>query len=154
MSKIKGLPKLEAQLGGMPAAIRTNVGKELFRGAVAIQAGAKRRLTANKSVDTGRLRNSIAVDSTPDLLHHRIGTNVKYAKRIEFGFRGTVQIPEHNVRAHTRRGKPVKAHTRSAHTQQVNQAAKPYLFPAFEEERPKIIANVRRATKESVRRSK
>ena len=52
----------------------------------------------------------------------RIGTNVEYARKHEFGFVGKEQVG-----AHTRKGHPVRAFTRN-----INLRARPFLRPALE----------------------
>ena len=74
--------------------------------------------------DTGRLMASVTSNAgvareTHTATSHvlEIGTNVKYANAHQFGFSGTV-----NVRAHSRKGKPVRAHSR-----RMNIPARPFL---------------------------
>lgn len=57
--------------------------REVARSALAIQGTAK----TLAPVDTGRLRNSIAVEFMDGGLSARIGTNVEYAPFVEFGTR-------------------------------------------------------------------
>jgi len=45
----------------------------------------QRRARSRVRVDTGRLRNSIAVETHSDGMGARIGTNVKYGPFVEFG---------------------------------------------------------------------
>lgn len=57
--------------------------KAIVGSAYKVQTDAKRAA----AVDTGRLRNSIAVDFNSEKTGAEIGTNVKYAPFIEFGTR-------------------------------------------------------------------
>jgi len=63
--------------------------KAVVASAYKVQADAK----TNTPVDTGRLRNSIAVDFAQDHLGSEIGTNVNYAPFIEFGTRSRSAHP-------------------------------------------------------------
>jgi HK97 gp10 family phage protein len=62
---------------------RGPAGKYLKRQAIRVQRGAKQRCP----VDTGRLRSSIteALGEDSQGLVARIGTNVEYARHVEFG---------------------------------------------------------------------
>lgn len=107
--------------------------REVVRSALNVQSGAKR----GTPVDTGRLRNSIAVaeseESLPDgsgsgpgqvrpgMLKAVIGTNVSYAIHVHFGARG---VP-----------------------------AKPFLFNAFEEEWPRFVGALKAKLGDSFVRS-
>jgi HK97 gp10 family phage protein len=62
--------------------------REVRRSALIVQGGAKQRAP----VDTGRLRNSIAVEVDADGLGATVGTNVEYAPFQEFGTR---TVPAH-----------------------------------------------------------
>ena len=85
-------------------------------------------------VDTARLLNCLdhaVVDGDNGLPELQAGAftdaegEVEYAAPVELGFRG----PE-NVRAHTRNGRPVRAHVRQANTPE-----QPYMRPALYQER-------------------
>ena len=112
-------------------------------------------------VRTGRLRRSITAkfegqgSSTFIAL---VGTNVKYARIHELGFEGTVQVPEHNVKSHSRTmttafGKPlpeprvvnVRAHVVKAFGKHMKMKARPFLAPSLQENLSRIIDNVKKA---------
>lgn len=78
--RIDGLDELRRKLNS--GRVEGPIERFLDRGAIFIQSRAR----AAAPVDTGRLRNSIAVDS-PDNRHREIGTNVDYAPYVEFGTR-------------------------------------------------------------------
>ena len=78
--RIDGLDALQRKLVGARA--DAPVARFLDRGALLIQRGAREKAT----VDTGRMRNSIGVES-PSLRERRIGPNVDYAEHVEFGTR-------------------------------------------------------------------
>src|SRR5690606_1605126 len=73
-------------LDHLAAAVHAAVRQEIRRTAVRIQAGARRRLHEHGTSDTGRLANSIAIAEEQGGLDARIGTNLVYARAIEFGF--------------------------------------------------------------------
>jgi phage gpG-like protein len=104
--------------------------------------------------DTGRLRRNInQVDrETATSFETRVGTNVQYAHRHEFGFRGT-----ETVRAHVRTQKQafgrriaarkvdVRSFTRLAHTPE-----RSFLRSALRELTPTITQNIERAVTAAV----
>jgi HK97 gp10 family phage protein len=102
------MPALRRALLNVGNEGRRTVEREVVRSLVNIQRGAKERCP----VDTGRLRNSIAVDLDEDRLSGGVGTDVEYAPFVEHGTS--------------------------------KMAAQPFLFPAFEEERPQIVERLRR----------
>jgi phage gpG-like protein len=65
------------------------VAREVRRSALIVQGGAKQRCP----VDTGRLRNSIAVEADADGLGAAVGTNVDYAPHVHFGTRFVPERP-------------------------------------------------------------
>lgn len=107
--------------------------------ALNVQKGAKRRVR----VVTGRLRASITIEPFNGGFGMSVGTNVKYAKPVEFGSRA------HVVRA--KRKKALFWPGASHPVKQVNipaQPARPFLFPAWEEEKPELV----KALKEALRK--
>ena len=96
----------------------------------------------------GELQNSIRgrVNRTGGLLTGWVGSGLKKSRRLELGFVGTVRIP-----AHERLGGKIRGrkgfrfvHSVKAHTQVVNQAARPFVRPAIFGNRSaitRIIAN-------------
>lgn len=77
--RVTGIDTLRRKLGDRADA---PINRFLDRGAFFIQSAAR----VEAPVDTGRLRNSIAVDA-PDNRSRLIGTNVTYAPFQEFGTR-------------------------------------------------------------------
>jgi hypothetical protein len=96
-------------------------------------------------VKTGALRRSwneeLPVKSNPDDASGigfvgTLGTNLVYARIVEYGFQG-IEI----VSAHTRSecfGRPTRPFTVPAHTRTVNRPAHPYARPALEVAAPRI----------------
>ena len=102
-----------------------------------IESKAKRNISSNKSVKTGHLIRSISTDVKG--LEATIHTsNLKYAPMVEFGTKAHIIRPK-NKKALYWKGasRPVK---------QVNHPgskAKPYLIPAFEDEKDKFINDLK-----------
>ena len=142
----------------------TMVQKAISKAAIAIDRGAKRRV----AVDTGRLRSSIRPyfkAGRGGLYAATVGTNVKYAPFIEFGTsvvgsRTNKQpLPEGYVHGTRHKPIPVEALIPWARRHGMDEEdaggvafaiasrpglpARPFLFPAFEEERPKLLKSIR-----------
>lgn len=85
-------------------------------------------------VDTGRLKGSL----TPQVngLVGEVGTNVKYAPYVEFGTGGKVNVPQ-GLETYASRYK-------GSGQRQVNLPARPYLFPAFFGNVPKMMARIQK----------
>lgn len=140
MAKIKlTIPNLEnaiKQIGKFRIEKIGEIVQELDRTALMVESGAKRNITDNGSVDTGRLRASI-VRQEYGQFNRTVGTNVEYAAAVEFG------TAPHVIRA--KNAKALK--TPYGFFKQVNHPggrAKPYLFPAAEAERQNFINNLKR----------
>ena len=91
-----------------------------------MQTTAMQKLTANMSVITGLLRSSIT--TTHEYLRKEIGTNVEYAKHVEYGTSPhMIDSPVLITTPNDAKGKwrYIKMHKGSR--------AKPYLRPAFNE---------------------
>ena len=120
--RVTGATKVIAALGAAGPRVRKAASREVVRAALRVQAEAK----ANTPVDTGRLRNSIAVADneagldavgmlSPDTLSAVVGTNVEYAIYVH---NGTSRV-----------------------------AGRPFLFNAWEAERAVFAANLRSAVR-------
>ena len=119
--------------------IRSDIQKVLVNSGFNIESKAKKNISSNKSVKTGHLMRSISTDVKG--LEATIHTsNLKYAPMVEFGTKAHIIRPK-NKKALYWKGanRPVK---------QVNHPgskAKPYLIPAFEDEKDKFINNLKEA---------
>ena len=108
---------------------------------LSIERQAKQNLTANGSVKTGHLRKSIQgqTNGLTGVVHT---SNLKYAPWVE-----------KCTGAHTIRPKRKKALYWAGASHPVRSvrhpgsAAKPYLIPAFEKEKPKFLQNLKEAIK-------
>ena len=119
----------------------SKVSQAVRKSTLSIEKEAKANLTANKSVKTGNLRRSVThkLTSLEGIVHT---SNLKYARFVEEGTRSHVIKPKSKKMLYWKGAShPVK---------QVNHPgsrAKPYLIPAFEDEKPKFINNLKEAIK-------
>lgn len=132
---------------GVKAAVNTS--------AYAIDRNAKRRLQPwnppRGGVDTGRLRASIRPFFFQGGLAAEVGTNVKYAPFVEFGTRphwppkGALQrwAERHGMESDFLIRRAIAKHGTLAH---------PFLFPSFEDERPRFLKALSDAIKDQMRR--
>ena len=123
---IRGLDRVLQRLDRTVAALQTGLAIQLAlqAGALIVEADAKRRAPYR----TGNLRRSIHTDVRGN--EARVGTDVAYARRIEYGFAGRED----------RLGR------------RYNQAAQPYLRPAAEANRGAVIAEVNRTLRAQLER--
>ena len=104
-------------------------------------------------VRTGTLRRSITAqfESSGNSFTARVGTNLVYARIHEFGFKGTVNVKEHQRLQTMAWGKlmknPKSVSVRS-HAVNMNTPKRPYLGPSLEENKERYITNIRRALTE------
>lgn len=117
--------------------------------AINVQAQAKQNLTDLPAVDTGRLRASIGIDSFEQGLARRVGSNLNYAAAIEFGQKPHFP-PLEPIRQWCKRHgiDEGMAYVIARKISQTGQPAKPYLFPAYEAERPKLQKVIRETWRE------
>jgi HK97 gp10 family phage protein len=97
--------------------------------ALKIESGAKQRVP----VDTGRLRSSIKTEKFGSI-GRRVYTNVEYAPYVEFGTREKVETTIAGVDYSN-----VAIQFKRSNGEAGGVSARPFLFPAFEQERRKII---------------
>lgn len=115
-----------------------DIRKAIQKSCLSIKKRAIENLTSNGSVKTGHLRRSIAhkVKATEGEVHT---SNLVYAPVVEKG-----------TRAHTIKAKNDKALYWKGASHPVRSVKhpgtkpKPYLMPAFEEEKPKFIENLKK----------
>lgn len=145
-TRVEGVERLQRRLGLLSTEVRKMAQREVLRSVLNIQAGAKRRAP----VDTGRLRNSITFELAPDGLSATIGTNVEYAPAVEFGSK------PHVIRPRNKRVLRFKVGGKFVFARAVNHPggpAQPFLFPAFEEERPMFRRRLEDAIEQAGRRA-
>jgi len=126
----KDLDKLDVK-------IQAEVRDEMNASALTIQSNAKR----SAPVDLGFLRNSIYLkeDSKKQEVVFTVGAKAKYAPYIEFGTGTEVTVPAgYEELAILFKGKnPAK----------INIRPQPFLIPAFENEKPKLIERITKLLK-------
>jgi HK97 gp10 family phage protein len=131
---IKGIDKLFDKFQSLNSKSKGAIKDEFNASALKIQLDAKR----NVIVDTGFLRNSIYLkeQGTNDKFVYTVGAKSKYAPYVEFGTGGLVKIPDgYNAFAANFKGKGIK---------RINLRARPFLIPAFEQEKPKLIQRLKK----------
>jgi HK97 gp10 family phage protein len=132
---------IKVKLEGLETAIRNLhswekekirlVANQYDRSALAIEKNAKQKVP----VDVGRLRSDIQKQVTKSdhnrVVNAEVFNTVKYAPFVEFGTGSLVEVPaEQQEYASQFKGKTGRVR---------NYRARPYLFPAFEQERPILI---------------
>lgn len=87
-------------------------------------------------VDLGTLRQSINYSKVNNGLGAMISVNVKYAAYQEFGTGGLVSVPPEM--------QELANYYKGAGTKQINLRPQPFLYPAFVENRQKLIDTLKR----------
>lgn len=134
--KLEGLDKAIRDLGSWETEKIQAVANQFSRSALAVEKNAK--LAA--PVDTGRLRSDIQHEVTKTdhdrIVSAEVFNTVEYAPFVEFGTGdGATNIPfEQEQYASQFKGKAGRVR---------NYPSRPYLFPAFESERPIMIQKLR-----------
>ena len=141
-----------------------NLANALKKGALDIESTAKQNVTTN----TGRLKTSIVAKHDPVNISSEVVAGAKYAPYVEFGTKGRIKIPaEYASFASQFQGqesgnfrKLVEAIGNWARERRIEEEAvfpialsiakngvkaQPFLLPAYEQERPKIIKALKRA---------
>lgn len=130
---IKGMDKLYNKFKSLDKKAKDEVKNEFNSSALKIQSDAKKVVV----VDKGFLRNSIYLKEkgTSSSFIYTVGAKAKYAPYIEFGTGGLVDIPDgYNNFAAMFKGKGIR---------KVNLRARPFLIPAFEQEKPLLIKRLK-----------
>lgn len=118
--------------------VKVEVAKDLAEGALNIRNEAVQRAPVNE----GRLRTSIYVEKRRgNGLLWEVGTRVKYAPYMEFGTGKLV-----NLRELIRAGFPTSyaAQFKGKGVKQVNIQPRPFLFPSYNNEVPKLRKRIRK----------
>jgi len=102
--------------------------------ALKIESDAKHRVPT----DTGRLRSSIKTEKFGGV-GRKVYTNVEYAPYVEFGTKSRVETTISGVDY-----SDVAIQFKKSNGGLGGVSARPYLFPAFEAEKPKLIKNLKR----------
>jgi len=129
---------------------RDAVRRAVNTSALNIQKGAKERC----AVDTGRLRASIAMQPYQDGMTMQVGTKLHYAPYVEFGTGRYVSVPS-GVKGVPEKGRgtpwmyPETKNGKKTGNMVWTRGSKPqpFLFPAAEAEKPKVISRIGKALK-------
>ena len=120
--------------------VQVKVKGEIKRTAYAVTNKAKRNLTDNRSVVTGNLRAQMNVnDKDINRFQAQSGTNVKYAKDVEFGTRPHIIKAKQSKYLHF---KTKNGWVKKEFVNHPGSRPKPFLFPAAESERKPFINNI------------
>ena len=111
----------------------------LKNSAFKIESKAKKNINSNKSVKTGHLMRSVSTDVKG--LEATIHTsNLKYAPMVEFGTKAHIIRPKSKKALYWKgASRPVKQ------VSHPGSKAKPYLIPAFEDEKDNFINDLKEA---------
>jgi len=168
--ELNGQRQVIAQLKRLTRQVFDDIGRAINSSALAIDRAAKLRVP----VDTGRLRSSIRLvfnKGTFPLVAASVGTDVKYAKFVEFGtakmgkktnrqplppgysYGTSHQVPPTAALAGwARRHKLDPWAVAVAIAKRGGNPARPFLFPAFEGERPRLYNRVVKAVQGAARK--
>ena len=126
--KVQGLDEAIRSLSKYSKEVQIDTAKAMNTSMLAVESEAKR----NAPVDTGRLRSSIVTTkATQSDLVARTEVGVNYAPYIEFGTRSKVDVPA-GLESYALQFKGSGGGSGGA------MRAQPFLFPAWESERPKF----------------
>lgn len=125
----KDLDNVLGKLDTLSKDMRKNVEFTINKHALRIESDAKSRVV----VDTGRLRSSIKTEKLGEL-GRTVYTNVEYAPYVEFGTKSKV-----NTTIMGEDYSEVAIQFKKSNGGPGGVRPRPYLFPAFETERPRII---------------
>ena len=131
---IKGIDKLYNKFKSLDTKSKSSIKNEFNASALKIQADAKKVVV----VDNGFLRNSIYLKETGtnDKFVYTVGAKAKYAPYVEFGTGGLVSVPAgYDQLALMFKGKGIR---------KINLRARPFLIPAFEQEKPRLIERLKK----------
>lgn len=132
MSRVTGINELARKLAAFGTAGENMVRDEIEGAGRDIEVQAK----SLAPVDLGILRGSINYEPTNNGLGAKISANAPYAAYQEFGTGGLVNVPpEMKELATYYRGKGVR---------QVNLKPQPFLYPAFVDNRKKLIEQLKK----------
>ena len=130
--ELTGVKEFKRKLDSYKRSITRELERDTDRALINIQTGAKRRVV----VDTARLRSAIHYRRDGTSGEVSVYYSVHYAPYIEFGTGNLVSVPDEL--------KEIAEEFRGKGQRQVNLPARPFLYPAFLEERSKYINRMRK----------
>ena len=146
--KLEGVDEVQLALDAVRIKIAAGVRTAITRAAIDLTGFVKDRKLSDQvlKVQTGRLRRSITykIESEGDKTEGFVGTNVRYARPHELGYKGRV-----NVRAHARSIKG-KAITVRAHARNMDIPKRAFLKPSLQERWPEYQQWIAQAAKDAV----
>ncbi len=146
-----GDAELVAKMEGKADAMQAGLEKSVQRLTLQLLTTVKEKLSDDVlHVRTGRLRRSInrRVDVDQTSVTGIVGTNVEYAKKLEYGFKGTESVRESLRKITQAFGKQLKEPKTikvRAHTRKVDLPAHSFLRSSLTEMRPKIETDMKAA---------
>lgn len=135
---LKGGRELQAFLNSLPAKMEASIMRAALRaGAKVVLEDAKERLTANGSVDSAKLRDSLRVStrSRRGQVSATIKTSVYYARFVEFG------TQQHEIKPRRRKSLFLAGVAREA-VKHPGAGDKPFMRPALDTSAPQALAAV------------
>lgn len=148
----EGMDELEAVLRRRTGAAAAKMDKRVAVGAVNIHRMARENLQRNKSVDFGDLIRSLRVRPTGESAWD-VYSDAAHAAFVEFGTGPTGAASAHPpLPANYRHGAAWVIATRRGPVTHTGGRAKPYLFPAWERERGRLMTDLRAILKSEVGR--
>lgn len=156
---IKGLDSFFKKLNNLPTGITKEVAKQVKREGKMVQASAKMLCPVNKYGAGGELRQSIKekTEIEDSLVRSTVFTNKKYASYVEFGTGPVGQehhegiSPEVNP-AYTQDGWVYHNDDLDEFFYTKGQPARPYLYPALKNYEETATKNIKKATKDSLKK--
>jgi HK97 gp10 family phage protein len=143
-TRITGSRELQANVAKLKRLAPEFTRNAINATAIAVQSRAKHNITDNKTVDTGRLRASVKIETFSGGFAKRVGSDLKYAPSIEFGSRPHFP-PLDPIREWCRRHRIPEsaAYPIALKIARKGTPALPFLFPALEAERPNFERMIR-----------
>jgi len=138
---VNGIAKAIRQISKFDITTQQRVKDTVNKHALNIQSLAKKNLTKNGSVDTGRLRSSIAMEPYNEGLTIRVGSALKYAPYVEYG---TGKFAKNGS---GRKTPWVYKNRKGDFIWTRGQKPKPYLHPAAEADRKDYINDMKQVLK-------
>ena len=131
--------RFSVEVANLSSKSENKVKDVLKNSAFKIESKAKNNINANKSVKTGHLIRSVSTDVKG--LEATIHTsNLKYAPMVEFGTKAHIIRPKSKKALYWKgASRPVKQ------VSHPGSKAKPYLIPAFEDEKDNFINDLKEA---------
>jgi HK97 gp10 family phage protein len=141
--KAIGIEKAVARVEKLTEETQAKARAIVLESALNIQREAKKRAP----VDTGNLRSRIHLTHYKNQLEIGIGTRVKYARAVEFGTQPHFPPPGALTGWAKRHGMAGNEERIAWKIYHRGTPAQPFLFPAFEQERPRFLAKVKQVIK-------